>query len=248
MAQYYAEKGSYIRALRSARKAYLLIKRGFTKIDEYPEFYFSSGLYNYYREKYSENHPIYRPFMWFFKQGNKKLGLQQLKIATQNTLLSRVEAATYLTYIYIRYENRPELAVPFIQALTGEFPHNIYFKALYCEAMALSGDFTALEPVAYSLSSLDKAFYQIAGYLFQGLIRENQGQLIEAQKYFSQGIELCLQQERTYRNYLSLCYAGLARTQHQLDQVDIARKNYKLALKYADFERTKDEAKAYLRK
>jgi len=248
IAQYYAEEGSYIRALRSARKAYLLIKRGFSKIDEYPEFYFSSGLYNYYREKYSENHPIYRPVMWFFKHGNKKLGLQQLEIATQNSLLSRVEAATYLTYIYIRYENRPELAVPFIRALTAEFPHNIYFQALYGEALALSGDFTTLQPMADSLSSLDKDFYQIAGYLFQGLIQENQGQLIGAQQYFSQGIELCLQQERTYRNYLSLCYAGLARTQHQLGRGDNARKSYKLALKYADYERTIDEAKAYLRK
>jgi len=78
LAQFYDEDGHTFKALNAAKKAYHYMKIGFDLLDRDPEFYFSTGLYNYYRVQYPESNPIYKPFVWFFRNGDKELGLQQL--------------------------------------------------------------------------------------------------------------------------------------------------------------------------
>jgi len=99
LAQFYDEDGSTFKALGSAKRAYNYMKKGFDLTDRSPEFYFSTGLYNYYRVQYPESNPVYKPFMWFFRNGDKALGLKQLKIASAKALFTRAEASMYLAHL-----------------------------------------------------------------------------------------------------------------------------------------------------
>ncbi|MEM9053098.1 MAG: hypothetical protein AAGC47_13680, partial [Bacteroidota bacterium] len=110
LAEYYADDGNYLKALGEARKTYGHMKSGFDLIEKCPEFYLTTGIYNYFREKYPQKHPIYKPFLWFFRTGDIELGLEQIHQATETAVLSNVEAHLYLSYIYLRYEMKPEKA------------------------------------------------------------------------------------------------------------------------------------------
>ena len=79
LAEYYADQGYTLKAVGEANRAYRLLKQVFDLTEEYPEFLFITGLYNYFREKYPEKYPIYSPLLWFFRSGNLNLGLQQLE-------------------------------------------------------------------------------------------------------------------------------------------------------------------------
>ena len=55
---YYADNGRSSKAISHLGKIYRDILEGFDMQDEFKEFYFISGLYNYYREAYPEAYPI----------------------------------------------------------------------------------------------------------------------------------------------------------------------------------------------
>src|SRR5690606_36585898 len=56
------------------------------KAQEYlsPELLFGDGLYNYFSVWVKENYPSLRPILWFFPEGDKTLGLKQLKEVSYN--------------------------------------------------------------------------------------------------------------------------------------------------------------------
>ena len=59
------------------------------------------GLYNYYVEWVREHYPSFRPVLWFFRRGDKALGLIQLRKAAHYSMYSRVEAQTFLMKILL---------------------------------------------------------------------------------------------------------------------------------------------------
>ena len=82
-----SDAGNSVAALKESKKAFGYMKQGFKLKEQYPEFYLSTGLYNFYVEQYPEDHPMVRPLMWFFPDGNKELGLQQLETVLEFFLL-----------------------------------------------------------------------------------------------------------------------------------------------------------------
>lgn len=173
LAEYYADQDFTMKAMGEANRAYSLLREGFDLVDEFPEFLFTTGLYNYFIVKYPEKHPIYKPFLWFFKSGNKELGLEQLEVASKTSILTDVEAHVYLSYIYLRYEYKPEMAQKHLAILCDLYPDNFYAKAKFLEAMANPEDFAkAPLQMIYSLISHENPYYKLAGYVFLGYFEE----------------------------------------------------------------------------
>ncbi len=134
LSQFYADGQQTMKAVKEAKKAYNYMKTGFDLTAQFPEFYFSTGLYNYYREKYPEIYPLYKPFAWFFSEGNATKGLSQLEVATRKSIFSQTEANMYLAHIWLRYEDKPHKALPFIDKLLNTYPDNYFYYQLYLEA------------------------------------------------------------------------------------------------------------------
>ena len=59
----------------------------------------ATALYNYYAEWISENYAILRPVLMFFPDGNKELGIKQLKTVANNAFYTRTEAQYFLMRI-----------------------------------------------------------------------------------------------------------------------------------------------------
>jgi len=250
LAEYYAEQGSTMKAVGEANRAYGLMKKGFKIVDEHPEFLLTTGLYNYFREKYPEKHPIYKPLLWFFRRGDMELGLSQLQKACTESFLTTVEAHVYLSYIYLRYEYKPDLAQKYLSELCTIYPNNYYAKAKYLESLANPTDFKegAIE-IIQALIDNDSPYYKLAGYVFLGYYEE-------AVKYNSKKAEKAYRKGLAFGDtipdhgefFKSFGYLGLGRVLMNKNANEEAKDSLEQALTYAETEQIESEAKELLKK
>ncbi|WPP53505.1 tetratricopeptide repeat protein [Catalinimonas niigatensis] len=249
LAMYENDEGNHFKAVGMAKDAYTYLKNGFELKEAYPEFYFSSGLYNFYRVKYPELHPVYRPFMLFFRDGDISLGLEQLKKAYHQSIFMSPESGEYLTHIYLRYEDQPENALRYARALVKKYPKNLYFVTNFLDAAIAADQFSGLDTYVQQLQTSDRPYYQMTGKLFEGMLQEKRDhQWRAAEKSYIKSLEYApgLKNDEA-ENYVSYAYAGLARIAHEEEKHDAARSLYKKALANAHYRPVTEEATAYLK-
>jgi len=247
LTDFYSEAGYRMKAVGSAKKAYNSLKEGFDLKEKFPDFYFSTGVYNYYREKYPELHPFYKTFLWIFVDGDMEKGLEQIKIAAEKGIFTQREALIYLFHLYLRYENKPIEALPYTKILTERFPGNFRFKCLYIEAMIYNQNDSIPEEMLQSLINHKDIIYQLAGNIFIGLITEQQNNIAQSQYYLRIALELYESMNKEYSHYLSLIYTGMARVALRKNELDNAKKYYKLALKSNPFVPVMEEANDFIK-
>ncbi|MGI9543973.1 MAG: tetratricopeptide repeat protein, partial [Cyclobacteriaceae bacterium] len=246
LAQFYDEDGSTFKALGSAKRAYTFMKKGFDLTDKSPEFYFSTGLYNSYRVQYPESNPVYKPFMWFFRSGDKALGIKQLKIASQRALFTKSEAAMYLAHLFLRYEKDPISALTYSRSLINNFPKNPVFKVNHVEALLEAKRYADAQSIIENLLRLPQPFFRMSAEIFHGMYLEKHlKDLTKAKAFYLKGIETGTSLGDKAENRLSFAYAGLARISHKEGDQDQALTYYKKASKLAQYRTIKEEAKAY---
>ena len=248
MAEYFADRGQYMKALGEANKAYKLIKDGFELTSEINEFLFTTGLYNYFREKYPQVYPIYKPFVWVFKSGDQELGLRQLDEATRTTIISRIEAHIYISYIYLRYEDTPEKAQEYLSFLVRQYPKNLYLATKFLESVR---DDKYLESapleLIYRLQESDRPYFQMAGNISRGLYEEKiNANPKKAYAYYSQGIDKGKSLPSHGEFYKSLAYLGMGRIL-STDRPETSRFYLNKALEFAETKDVKKEARRLLR-
>lgn len=248
LAEYYADGGHYMKALGEAGKAYDLVKKGFELSEQIPDFLLTSGVYNYFREKYPEKHPVYKPLLWVFKNGDTELGIQQIKAATRKAVLTKVEAYIYLSYIYLRYEYEPEKAQSYLWTLAKKYPNNLYIKSKLLESQTPRNDFKKA-PLSYinELRQSDRPYYQMAGDTFLGMYFEKvSGDMDKAVKQYQEGIRQGEKIPGHGRYYRSIAYLGLGRIFAELGDKAQAKMYLESALNETDSEEIASESKKIL--
>lgn len=248
LAEYYADDGQYMKAISEASKAYGLLKQGFDLTEEVPEFYFTVGIYNYFREKYPEKYPVYKPFMWLFKSGDAEKGLEQIKIACEKTVISRVEAYVYLSYIYLRYEYKPRRAQQYLIDLNRDYPNNPYIQTKLLESLTSGNDFekASLEMIR-GLAESDRPYYQLAGRAFWGFYEERvNANTSNAIYHYKVGLKAGSDIKGHGEFYKSLVYLGLGRIHYQREEYDQAEDYLEEALRFAETKYIEEEARELL--
>ena len=160
-----------------------------------PELVFGDALYNYFSVWVPENYPALRPLLWFFRKGDKELGLRQLKEVSYNAFYTRTEAMVWLMRILNSYENDQFQALQISQYLIESYPDNPYFHRYYARMLYSVGRYPEAEPVCKEiLTRIDSG---MRGYeatsgryaaFFLGQIYEARKDLDQARKYY----ELCV--------------------------------------------------------
>lgn len=248
LAEYYADQGHNMKAVGEASRAYGLMKKGFKIVDEYPEFLLTTGLYNYFREKYPEKHPVYKPLVWFFRSGNMELGLQQLQKACDPSIITHVEAYVYLSYIYLRYEYAPEKAQHYLGRLIELYPNNYYAKAKYLESLANPDDFKhAPLDMILELVGHENPYYKLAGYVFLGYFKEKvDHNLVKSEFAYRKGLQYGDQIPHHGEYFKSLGYLRLGKILKDQGNYEEAEEMLRFSVKFAETDQIKDEAKSLL--
>lgn len=245
LAERYANEGEYIKSFREAKSVYnlVLLADKFKKIN--PDFYFILGLYNYFRVRYPEEYPIYKPLLFFFKAGNKDLGLQQLDTVAQRGILSRPEANTYLAYIYLRYENKPQQSLKYLLKLHETFPNNPFYTSKLAEAYLQKQKYTLAKPLVSTLFSNLSAYYQLIAHYLQGYIEEKDHQSLKAaQRYYKKAIAYGSPFKHKGSMFKANAYLGLGRIAEQQNEKSKAIRYYKAALKATTHPKPRQEAQS----
>lgn len=212
LAEYYAQEGSSFKAMSQAKQTYNLIKKTMEHTSKSPELLFLSGLYNYFREKYPERHPIYKSFVWIFKSGDIDKGLTQLDSAVHYSKIVKIEAGLYLSYIWLRYENKPEKARYYLERLHEMYPANDYFKAKYLECLMRQKDYANALPLIQELQQHKKPYFKMCGEVFQAVYLEKVvSSLSEAEIYYHHCLESASKSPDRGEYYKSIAYLGLGR-------------------------------------
>ena len=124
----YAERERWSKATFSGKRAlkYINIGKEYTIMS--PEFLFGQGLLNYYIEYIKEDYKFLRPLLFFFPDGDKELGLQQLETASNNAFYTRTESDYWRLFIYTTEIHDTKKAFPIAVSLHKSFPNNAYFS------------------------------------------------------------------------------------------------------------------------
>jgi len=242
LAANFADDGNFMKAANHARKMYSLMTKGLDMTEQFNEFYFTSGLYNYYRERYPELVPLLKTFIWFFKSGNKTLGLEQMHKATEVTVLSEAEAHLYMTYMLIRFEYKPAEAEVYAGKLSGKYPNNPYYRTMWVETMALSGQYSQLQAQAQLLAQHPQPYYQAAAQIFSALHDQHIGNKQVAMAGYHKGLTI-LEDAKGYTGRLPhFAQLGLGKLYQQAGNYGKAREYYNDVKKEAWYPQHRDEA------
>jgi predicted Zn-dependent protease len=238
-----ADNENTFKAVGHSKDAYKYMKHGMALIERNPEFYFSTGLFNYYIEQYPEDHSVVKPFMFFFQKGDKKLGLQQLEIGAKKAFFTRTEAAYYTVYINIKHENNMAKAYQYIRDLNEKYPANQLYQTRLAEVLILQGRYKDAEPLVKHITSSPIKVFAQSGLVFEGIIIEKlHHNDAQAKVYYQKALQIAPPDKRFTENYFAMAYCGLARIAHRKGDITATKANYKKALTMTEYPIIKIEA------
>lgn len=242
LARHHSEDGEYITAVNETRKAYPLIKKGFALKTSFPDFYFSTGLYNYYRVAFPENHPVYSPFTVFFPDGNKEQGLKELATACQKSYFSSPESRIFLCSITLRdYYDVPK-ALEHASALNQLYPDNWVFSILYGECLLESGKKEDATPIIRNLLGRTENGALLSGYYLQGLQEKLAGKKDAAKWNWQKALMYGKSNDRLTKGQIGLTYNELAKMALEEGNRDLAKKYFRLAGESCSYLKIKKDA------
>ena len=247
LAAYDADNQEFMKSIGVAKKAYSYLKKGMTLTDKQPEFLYTSGIYNFLRIDYPETHPIIKSVIWMFADGNRKVGLQQLDLATKKTIFVKNEATFYAGYIYTKYESNSAKALTYNNLLIEKYPNNLLYQMQRTEFLTAVGRYDDAEEFADKIIKQKGIMFQCAGIIFKGLIAEK-GKKDDktAEAFLQKGIKMTFD-ERFTKDYHALAYVGLARIAKRAGDLEKMKEYAKKASKMAEYKSTLAEAKAILK-
>ena len=220
-----------------AASTYQCIRQSFDFTAHYSDFYFFTGVYNYYREAYPEAHPVYKTLAFLFPRGSKVLGLQHLGIVAKNSIILKAEAYSFLTQIFISFENNYQQATFYSKSLHKLYPDNPDYLGSYIKNLLLIKQYDAAEKeIISSVAFLKNPFFQAQVIIFRGILQEKKyHDLKKAQELYLKGIK-DISVFRSYgEEYAAYAYFGLSRISKLNGDPDNEKIYRKLALKLADF-------------
>ena len=177
------------------------------------DFYYFTGVYNYYREAYPKVYPVYKAVAFLFPQGDMELGLRQLETCGKSSIALRAEAYAILSWIRMNFEADFSKALPYSCYLSAEYPENPLYKIYYLKNLLLLRKYDEAEKVIISYENNgSNRFYNAGAKIFKGILQEKKyHDKSSAAKLYHEGIK-DLEQFGSYGyEYAGYGYFGLSR-------------------------------------
>ncbi|PIB36533.1 tol-pal system protein YbgF [Reichenbachiella sp. 5M10] len=251
----YSERKDWGKAAAAAKNAMNYLEEVRGKAEYSPEILFGDGLYNYYIEWIPDNYPMLKPLIMFFEDGDKELGVQQLKEAANNAFYTRTEAQYFLMRIYANDLKDRRAALFTSEYLNHTFPNNAYFERYYARILYTSGKYRTCE--AISLDILAKIDSSYAGYeansgryaaFFLGEIYAAQDLSDTAEIYYKKCIEYGDEIGAEEMGYYIYSVLNLGEIERERGNDKEAKEYFKRVKKLADrSDRSHKLAKRYLK-
>lgn len=246
-------RDEWFQAIQDAKEALDILRRCQQLAPFNHDIMLGTGLYNYFSVKFPEEYPILKPLMWFLPNGDKRLGLFQLRAAARNARYAAVEAKVALLQIYYTFENDNYEALQIAQELTQKYPNNIYFQRYLGRIQVRLGmimdyettwkkilDRVKENPKLYNNSIVREATYYI------GLALLYRQDFSNSLKYFQKSLEGTKLVDKKPTGFYSYTLIKIGNNYDAIGNRSEAVKYYKQAYELPDFNDSKKIAKRYL--
>jgi len=231
-AMFWADNGKSGKLVPDLRTMYKRTKEGFDLKEDFVEFYFSTGLYNYYIEAYPEAHPVYKPLLSFMQKGDKKLGLQQLNHAINHAVYLKVEAILFMSLIQLKYEEDLQTAAIYARRLHHDYPGNLYYQGHLLTILLHQHRYGEAEELLRSMDRQKDAWSEMNRTLARAYVTEKQknNELLAGRAY--QDLLVQADSFGPFADiYAAMAYMGLSRLHAEKGLISEARRYARQASK-----------------
>lgn len=250
------DRDQYIQAARDGLRALSLLKKSRQLEPSNKDILFGQGLYNYFAKVMPERHAILRPAMIFLPDGDRELGLEQLRQVANEGLYARTEAAYFIAQIYRIFENDSNAALPYIRELHAHYPSNSLFHRYAARTLIEVGRWP--EGVALYEQYIQRHGEGQTGYHVHGLVEARyylgryaffKRRYAEARAEFVAVVQLTEETSRDRdRAYTALANLYLGMAADLANDAPEAEARYKRVLDLPEHAGSHKLAKRYLRK
>jgi hypothetical protein len=235
--QHWADNGKPGKVFPYLNSVYRQTLKGMEVQDRFKEFYFTSGLYNYYIEAYPEKHPAYKPIKLLFKSGDMEKGLFLLNYCAENAVYVKNEARYFLTHIYMAYESNPSKASEYASGLYREFPRNPLYAGKYTEILIYSSKYSVADNLVNNLLSIPGDFAKMEYHLYKALLDEKYKRDYESGfAGYKKALELCGKFGETSSPYKAVAYMGLGRYYRYKKDKSESNRNFRMAENFSTYD------------
>ena len=234
---FYADNDISGEVTQLVTRTYKPLMRSFDFTSSCTDFYYFTGVYNYYREAYPKVYPIYKTVVFIFPPGDMRLGLQQLEICGRTSVALRAEAISILSWIKMNFETDFQAALPYSKLLTDQYPSNPLYKVYYIKNLLLLKRYDkAEEVIKNSGKEENNAFYLAVRDIFNGIIQEKKYRNNElAQEFYLKGIDKVSVFGAYGNEYAAYGYFGLSRIGEESADKHERKMNHRKAMDIVDF-------------
>jgi hypothetical protein len=170
--------------------SYQYIRQSFDHTSDFSDFYFFTGLYNYYREVYPKVHPLYKPLALLFPKGDRIKGLLELQTSATNSVLLKAESYSILSWLFMNYENNYSQAFNYSKGLHELYPANLEYLAEYIKNLLLMKMYDDAENLIRSSGrGENNGYFKAQLSIFRGILEEKKYHDNKlSQEYYNMGI------------------------------------------------------------
>lgn len=212
------------------------------------------GIYNYYAEVVPEKYPAVKPVMMFFPNGDKELGLKQLRHTANNGKYTRYETQYFLMTLYYQFEEQYDSSLAYAERLVNRFPDNPKFQRYYGRIYVKKSRCRQFREVFTDVVKKHDAGmrgydnWKIAReanyYIGVGYDYENQSE--KAEKYFLEAIELSETNDDEESGFNVNAYIYLGKIEDMRGNREQAMRYYERILDLPDFRGSHEKAERWL--
>lgn len=249
-----ANRGSWVLAAKDGVLALPLVKKAHSIDPNNSDVLLGIGIYNYYAAVIPQFYPLVKPFMIFFPKGDKREGIEQLELASQNAKYARVEASYFLMQNYYLYEKEYWKALELATSLHKKYDKNPIFQRYLGRCYVSLGMWSEAERVfaeverryqgkfvGYDLSDGREAYYYLGRSAFL------KGDLDKALRHYQRSNELSTKLDKGGASgFTILAYLTMGMILDLQKKRQEAIEHYKKVLKLKQFRNSHADARRYL--
>ncbi len=218
---FYADNDLSMNVIPLAAGSYRYVRRSFDFVSHFSDFYYFTGIYNYYREAYPRLHPVYKALAALFPPGDMTKGLSELVKSANESIFLKAESYSILAWIYTVFENNYSEALRYSTILTSLHPDNLLFRSLHIKTLLLLNLYSEAELVINKpVRDSSNRYYNSQLIIFNGLLQEKKYKNYDlAKDKYEEGI-IAMSHFGAFGNEFSAyAYYGLSRiSNHQGDK------------------------------
>ena len=212
---FYSDNDMTWEVIPLATSTYQYIRKSFNYTSVYNDFRFFTGLYNYYREAYPEAYPVYKMLAFLFPRGDRYKGLADLQSVARSSILFKAEASSFLSSIYLSFEDDFKKAFDYSLSLHELYPGNVEYLAMYIKNLLLIKRYDEAEEHIKALPekhSGNDSYFQAQVKIFNGILQEKKYHNNKlAEQYYKKGIDELLAFGYFGNEFSAYAYFGLSR-------------------------------------